>query len=50
MQNHASSLLNKGYEVVIAYKNGSMMKETLRENDGSVRRYLSIELFTSEED
>lgn len=35
MQNHASSLLNKGYEVtVIAYKNGSMMKEKLRENDG----------------
>ena len=35
MQNHASSLLNKGYEVTaIAYKNGSMMKETLRENDG----------------
>ena len=35
MQNHAISLLNKGYEVtVIAYKNGSMMKETLRENDG----------------
>lgn len=35
MQNHAISLLNKGYEVtVIAYKNGSMMKEKLRENDG----------------
>lgn len=35
MQNHAISLLSKGYEVtVIAYKNGSMMKEKLRENDG----------------
>ena len=36
MQNHAISLLNKGYVVtVIAYKNGSMMKEKLRrENDG----------------
>ena len=45
-------LVKKGHEVtVIAYKNGSMMKETLRKHKGkkwafSVRGYLSIELFT----